>query len=33
VCNNILSLPCYHTLKTDEQDYIIQSIKDFYNEN
>lgn len=33
VCNNILSLPCYHTLKTDEQNYIIQSIKDFYNEN
>jgi dTDP-4-amino-4,6-dideoxygalactose transaminase len=30
VCNNILSLPCYHTLPTHHQDYIINAIKEFY---
>lgn len=32
-CNSILSLPCYHTLSFENQSYIIQSIKEFYNEN
>src|SRR6056300_140938 len=30
VCDNILSLPCYHTLPEHHQDYIIKSIKEFY---
>ena len=30
VCNNIVSLPCYHTLPTHHQDYIIKAIKEFY---
>ena len=30
VCKNILSLPCYHTLAYDDQTYIINSIKEFY---
>ena len=30
VCNNILSLPCYHTLPEHHQDYVIKSIKEFY---
>ncbi len=30
VCDNILSLPCYHTLPEHHQDYIIKAIKDFY---
>ena len=30
VCKNILSLPCYHTLTTAQQDYIIKNIKEFY---
>lgn len=30
VCRNILSLPCYHTLPTHHQDYVIKAIKDFY---
>lgn len=29
-CDNILSLPCYHTLPKHHQDYIIKAIKDFY---
>jgi len=29
-CDNILSLPCYHTLPEHHQDYIIKAIKDFY---
>ena len=29
-CDNILSLPCYHTLPAHHQDYIIKAIKDFY---
>ncbi len=29
-CDNILSLPCYHTLPEHHQDYIINAIKDFY---
>ena len=29
-CNNILSLPCYHTLPEHHQDYVIKAIKDFY---
>ena len=27
VCDNILSLPCYHTLQEHHQDYIIKAIK------
>lgn len=30
VCDNILSLPCYHTLPTHHQDYIISAIREFY---
>ena len=30
ICKNILSLPCYHTLTKDNQSYIIESIKEFY---
>ena len=30
ICNNILSLPCYHTLPEHHQDYIIKAIKEFY---
>ena len=30
VCDNILSLPCYHTLPEHYQDYIINAIKEFY---
>lgn len=30
ICRNILSLPCYHTLPTHHQDYVIKAIKDFY---
>ena len=30
VCNNIISLPCYHTLPAHHQDYIIKAIKEFY---
>jgi len=30
VCENILSLPCYHTLPEHHQDYIINAIKEFY---
>jgi len=30
VCDNILSLPCYHTLPEHHQDYVIKSIKEFY---
>ena len=30
VCDNILSLPCYHTLPEHHQDYIIKAIRDFY---
>ena len=29
-CENILSLPCYHTLPEHHQDYIIKAIKEFY---
>lgn len=29
-CDNILSLPCYHTLPEHHQDYIINAIKEFY---
>ena len=29
-CDNILSLPCYHTLPEHHQDYIIKAIKDYY---
>ena len=31
-CNNILSLPCYHTLPEHHQDYIIKAIKEFYGD-
>ena len=30
ICKNILSLPCYHTLPVHHQNYIINSIKEFY---
>ena len=30
VCNNIVSLPCYHTLPEHHQDYIINAIGEFY---
>ena len=30
VCENILSLPCYHTLPEHHQNYIINSVKEFY---
>lgn len=30
VCNNIVSLPCYHTLPEHHQNYIIKAIKEFY---
>jgi dTDP-4-amino-4,6-dideoxygalactose transaminase len=30
ICNNIISLPCYHTLPEHHQDYIIKAIKEFY---
>ena len=30
ICDNIISLPCYHTLPEHHQDYIIKAIKDFY---
>ena len=30
VCENILSLPCYHTLPEHHQNYIINAIKEFY---
>ena len=30
ICKNILSLPCYHTLTKNNQSYIIESIKEFY---
>jgi len=29
-CENILSLPCYHTLPEHHQDYVINAIKEFY---
>ena len=29
-CENILSLPCYHTLPEHHQDYIIKAIREFY---
>lgn len=32
-CDSIISLPCYHTLGLDDQQYIIQCIKEFYNGN
>jgi dTDP-4-amino-4,6-dideoxygalactose transaminase len=32
VCDNILSLPCYHTLPEHHQDYIIKAIKEFYGD-
>jgi dTDP-4-amino-4,6-dideoxygalactose transaminase len=28
--NTILSLPCYHSLKTNDQQYIIDKVKDFF---
>jgi dTDP-4-amino-4,6-dideoxygalactose transaminase len=30
VCDNILSLPCYHTLPEHHQNYIIKAVKEFY---
>ena len=30
ICDNILSLPCYHTLPEHHQDYIIKAIREFY---
>ena len=33
VCDNILSLPCYHSLPEHHQDYIIKAVKEFYGKN
>ena len=33
ICNNILSLPCYHTLPKHWQDYIVAGIKEFYDKH
>ena len=33
VCDSILSLPCYHTLTEENQQYIIHSIKEFYDQH
>ena len=33
LCNNILSLPCYHTLPGHWQDYIIKAVKEFYGKH
>ena len=30
ICENIISLPCYHTLPEHHQDYVIKKIKEFY---
>ena len=30
ICGNIISLPCYHTLPEQHQDYIIKVIREFY---
>ncbi len=30
ICDNILSLPCYHTLPEHHQNYIINAVKEFY---
>mgnify|MGYP001429084586 CR=1 FL=1 len=30
ICDNIVSLPCYHTLPEHHQDYIIKAIREFY---
>jgi dTDP-4-amino-4,6-dideoxygalactose transaminase len=30
MCENIISLPCYHTLPQHHQDYIIKAIREFY---
>ena len=30
ICGNIISLPCYHTLSEQHQDYIIKAIREFY---
>lgn len=30
ICDNIISLPCYHTLPAHHQDYIIKAIREFY---
>jgi dTDP-4-amino-4,6-dideoxygalactose transaminase len=30
ICENIVSLPCYHTLPEHHQDFIVKSIKEFY---
>ena len=30
ICDNIISLPCYHTLPEHHQNYIIKAIKEFY---
>ena len=33
VCDSIISLPCYHTLTEKNQQYIIDSIKEFYDQH
>ena len=30
VCDNILSLPCYHTLTANQQEHVIDSVRNFY---
>lgn len=33
LCKNILSLPCYHTLPEHWQNYIVKSIKEYYDKH
>jgi dTDP-4-amino-4,6-dideoxygalactose transaminase len=33
ICNNILSLPCYFTLSERNQNFIIKTIKEFYEKH
>ncbi len=33
LCDNILSLPCYHTLPSHWQDYIIKAVTEFYDKH
>ena len=30
ICDNIISLPCYHTLPEHHQEYIVKAIREFY---
>jgi len=33
ICDNIISLPCYHTLPEHHQDYIVDAVKEFYEKH